>query len=108
MDGILPLTEAFLAFALTMLALATAVSSLVGICHRLTRWRAVGLRRLVDYFYRNEIRTSLSERSGVPSVISDTEDAYGRFARAKFIVDMTFLPEYTLFADLGRDAPVPM
>ena len=39
----MPLIEAFLAFALTMLAFATAVSAVVGVWLRVFRWRAAGL-----------------------------------------------------------------
>lgn len=55
MDGFLPLVEAFLAFALTMLALTTAASAIVGTLQRALRWRPRVLREMVEYLYRNEV-----------------------------------------------------
>lgn len=55
MDGFLPLVEAFLAFALTMLALTTAVSAIVGTLQRALRWRPRVLRQMVEFLYRNEV-----------------------------------------------------
>ena len=61
MDGFLPLVEAFLAFALTILALTTAVSALVGTGQRLLRWRPRVLREMVDFFYRNEVQELIED-----------------------------------------------
>ena len=55
MGGFMPLIEGFLAFALTMLALSTAVSALVGVWLRFFRWRAWGFRRSMETIYDHEI-----------------------------------------------------
>lgn len=66
MDGFLPLIEAFLAFALTMLALTTAVSAIVGACQRALRWRARVLREMVEFFYRNEVEDRIATLQQAP------------------------------------------
>jgi len=53
MAGFLHLVEGFLAFALTMLALSTAVSAIVEVGYNLTRWRARGLRDMAAYLYQD-------------------------------------------------------
>ena len=50
------LLDAALAFALTMLALATIATILIEIVHRLTLWRARGLRDMLGKFYDSEIK----------------------------------------------------
>ena len=59
MNGFLPLIEAFLAFALTMLALATAVSALLGVWMRIFRWRSYGFRMSVKSIYDSQIKQRL-------------------------------------------------
>ncbi len=81
MNGFLPLVEAFLAFALTMLALATAVSAIVGVWMRAFRWRALGLRQSLELIYDREIRPRLSTAAGRTADSSD---------RLGFIADLTF------------------
>jgi hypothetical protein len=49
MGGFLPLMEAFAAFALTMVALTTAVSTILGIFWRVLRLRAMGMRSMLIY-----------------------------------------------------------
>lgn len=81
MGGFMPLIEAFLAFALTMLALATAVSAVVGVWLRVFRWRAYGLRQSLETIYDTEIEPRLTEaRRRSP----DADE------RLNFIADMTF------------------
>src|SRR5450755_2084966 len=89
MGGFLPLIEAFAAFALTMVALTTAVGAILGIGQRGLRMRAHGLRQLVIYFFRNEIkpRLALLQKAGQTLPWSSPEEALPRF-----LVDMTFLP----------------
>jgi replicative DNA helicase len=59
---------------------------------------------VVMFIYRHEYyHPEATETRGLAevAVAKHRQGAIGR-------VDMTFLPEYTLFADLGRDAPVPI
>ncbi len=51
----MPLLDALLAFALTMLVLATVVTVIVQIVHDLLRVRARGLRRMMGRFCKTEI-----------------------------------------------------
>lgn len=103
--GILPLIEAFLAFALTMLGLATAVSSIVGIILAAFRLRAFNLRNLLEYFFRNELAERL-EKAEVAAGETPLEDTAEQNAaqeldrRIKFLVDMSLLPDPLL----GRQA----
>ncbi|MBX6323689.1 MAG: hypothetical protein IRY94_17875 [Rhodospirillaceae bacterium] len=60
MGGFLPLIEAFAAFALTMLALATAVSSILAAGQRAARVRALGMLQMIEYYYRNEVQPFLT------------------------------------------------
>ena len=60
MEAFLPLIEALVAFALTMLGLATAVSAIVGAWMRALRWRASGLRQSVLLLYDREIARQLA------------------------------------------------
>ncbi len=85
MDGFLPLIEGFLAFALTMLALTTGVSAIVGVVHRVRRRRARGLRDMIRMFYLHEVKPLLPEDSP-PSAEASTD------RRADFIADMTLMP----------------
>lgn len=62
MGNFLPLIEGFAAFALTMLALATAVGAIYGACERGVRLRARGMRDMMEFFYRNEVQPLLEER----------------------------------------------
>lgn len=55
MNGFAPLIEGFLAFALTMLALTTGVSAIVGVINHLRRLHARGLRDMVRLFYLREV-----------------------------------------------------
>ncbi|MEO0424979.1 MAG: hypothetical protein AAF184_21770 [Pseudomonadota bacterium] len=84
MDGFLPLIEAFLAFALTMLGLATAVAALTGIWQRTFRWRAAILRESLVTLYTSRIAPLLDGGAG--------DDATKEDALAEFIVEMTMLP----------------
>ena len=54
-NGFAPLIEGFLAFALTMLALTTAVSAIVGALHHLRRRHARGLRDMVRVLYARDL-----------------------------------------------------
>ncbi len=112
MEGFLPLIEGFLAFALTMLALTTAVSAIVGVLHRLRRRRAQGLRDMVRMLYLTEIRDLLpdeyflelrNKKSARATAVQAQwwpgfelkQDAAidGRLeGRADFISDMTLMP----------------
>jgi len=56
MGGFLNLIEGFLAFALTMLALSTAVSAIVEVGLSLFRWRRKGLRDMISYLFREKIK----------------------------------------------------
>lgn len=79
MDAFLPLIEALVAFALTMLGLATAVSAIVGAWMRALRWRAYGLRQSILLLYDRE----LARRPSLPAS-NDADDS-----RLGFVVDMT-------------------
>jgi hypothetical protein len=80
LNGFLPLIEAFLAFALTMLALATAVSAIVGVWLRVFRWRALGLRQSLELIYDKEIQPRLSRAARRTTTAAD---------RLGFVADMT-------------------
>ena len=111
MGGFLGLIEAFLAFALTMLALSTAVSAIVEVGYNLFRWRAKGLREMVAYLFRNEIQERLPEYKPLPPKPEDKTDLvkwekdlakweqekkkwkeWNRDERIDFIFDMTMVP----------------
>jgi hypothetical protein len=77
----MPLIEGFLAFALTMLALSTAVSAIVGVWLRFFRWRAWGFRRSMETIYDREIEPRLREAQ---RQIPPGEE------RLNFLADMTF------------------
>jgi hypothetical protein len=55
-NGFAPLIEGFLAFALTMLAMTTAVSSIVGALHHLRRRHARGLRDMIRVLYLRDLK----------------------------------------------------
>jgi hypothetical protein len=80
MDAFLPLIEALVAFALTMLGLATAVSAVVGAWMRAFRWRAHGLRQSILLLYDRDLAPLLSSLPGNPQ--DDTQ-------RWGYVVDMT-------------------
>lgn len=73
----MPLLDALLAFALTMLALASVATLLVEIVHRVAQLRAKGLRKMLERIFDQEIRprleAELEELSGA------AEDAKRRF-----------------------------
>jgi hypothetical protein len=73
MNGFAPLIEGFLAFALTMLALTTGVSSIVGALNHLRRRHARGLRDMVRVLYLRDL---------VPLVDGTTEPGVGALANA--------------------------
>ena len=81
MGGFMPLIEGFLAFALTMLALATAVSAIVGVWLRFFRWRAFGFRQSMVAIYDGQIEPRLTEARVLHPSPKD---------RLDFIADMTF------------------
>ena len=83
MDGFLPLIEAFLAFALTMMGLATAVAALTGIWQRVLRWRGAILRESLVTLYAGKLAPMLKQRTG-----STADDE----SLAEFVVEMTMLP----------------
>jgi hypothetical protein len=118
MGGILPLLEAFIAFALTMAALTTVVSALVGTWHKLTRARAYGLRMQMVYFFRNELRPALDRlaraeseqapaplrqvvRARQPRADADVTTRSYVNSLARFLVDMTLLPQVVDFKSEG-------
>ena len=122
MEGFLPLIEAILAFALTMVALTTAVSVITGVVFRFFRSRAAGLREMMTYFFRNEVIPLLemieppaSPDSTVPSKptgdVFDTSPQGSYETRIDFLVDMTLLPtviegEKTAREDMLKEADV--
>jgi hypothetical protein len=81
MNGFLPLIEAFLAFALTMLALATAVSALLGVWMRIFRWRSYGFRMSVKSIYDSQIKQRLEAAMRAPP---------NEKMRLEFVASMTF------------------
>jgi hypothetical protein len=97
MGDVLSLIGAFIAFALTMVALTGAVSALLGIVQRTFRWRAAGLRHLIVYLYRNEIVAALARIAKEHPPASRTSAFQNLWdnpseGRAQFLVDMTLLP----------------
>jgi hypothetical protein len=107
MGGFLPLLEAFVAFALTMAALTTVVSALVGTWNKLTRARAYGLRMQMVYFHRNELGPTLRRLAGAAGAgkaLAELEAGLaakgeaGTLALAQFLVDTTLLPQVVDFA----------
>lgn len=100
MQGILPLVEAFLAFALTMLALSMGVSAILSAWQRIRGWRRQGMQHLVEYFYRNEMHPFLEEiraehfkDQAPPADLAPWLNAPGKeMNRRKFVVDMISVP----------------
>lgn len=93
MGNFLPLIEAFIAFALTMLALATAVSSVFGGIQRAKRSHARGMREMMKYYYRNEVHPFLA----VQGLAKTTYEASFRFPTAVIVeteIDQTALIGY--------------
>ena len=101
MGDFMPLIQAFLAFSLTMIALTTAVSVIVGLILRFLRSRASGLREMMNYLFRNEI-IELGEglvedhknNNEIPQALQDiaNNSEARQTRRTEFLVDMTFLP----------------
>ena len=98
MGGFFNLIEAFLAFALTMLALSTAVSSIIASLIGLFRLRARVLRSLVENFYRNElhplierVRARADWRPADPGLTALWDDP--ATYRKVFVAEMTLLPK---------------
>ena len=77
-----------------MLALATAVSAIVGVWMRFFRWRALGLRQSVSLLYDREIAPRLG---GVAKLGEFSGD------RVDFIADMTFGLDLLSGADKGAE-----
>jgi len=84
MTSFLPLIEAFLALALTMLVLTTGVSSLAGTWQRALRARARGLRSLLQAFFHLALRDYASP---TPASV------------ARFVGEMSLQPQ--LLADIA-------
>lgn len=113
MGGILPLLEAFLTFALTMLALTTAVSAMVGLILRFFRSRAYGLREMVSYLYGSEILLMLKDLKAMYGGTKKAPEGLDQFfaenpetrqrCRIEFLVDMTFLPSVIEGSDRARE-----
>jgi hypothetical protein len=70
MNGFAPLLEGFLAFALTMVALTTGVSAIVGAINHLRRKHARGLRDMVRLLYLREIVPLLDGGQPRPASVS--------------------------------------
>jgi hypothetical protein len=101
MNGFAPLIEGFLAFALTMLALTTGVSAIVGAIHHLRRLHARGLRDMVRLLYLREI-VSLVDGTTKPASGSSSSDASGAAPPNTQTIDVG---GRTVVVDMG--APVP-
>jgi hypothetical protein len=101
MNGFLPLVEAFVAFALTMMVLTTAVSVIVGSIHRLLRARAKGLRDTVDYLFRNHLQGLLENTEAETGGIDWSKK------RSQFIVDITMRSEPIIESNKKDDEPDP-
>jgi hypothetical protein len=103
MNGFAPLIEGFLAFALTMLALTTGVSAIVGAIHHLRRLHARGLRDMVRLLYLREI-VSLLDGDGTtkPASGSSPSDASGTAPPNTLTIDAG---GRTVVVDMS--APVP-
>lgn len=105
MSGFMPLVEGFLAFAMTMLALTTGVSALVGIWHRFRRQRARGLREMVRALYLREVFAKLdrSERRSYPADVGDRNKGpyyWERAHQAQFIAQLTLTPQVDVVQDI--------
>ena len=108
MNGFAPLIEGFLAFALTMLALTTGVSAIVGAINQVRRKHARGLRDMVRLLYLREIVPL--EGEGKPAATSGPDGTPGDAlapgaSRAKFIYDMTFMPLPVVVERLETNGP---
>ena len=73
MSGFAPLIEGFLAFALTMLALTAAVSSIVGAVLHLRRRHARGLRDMVRLLYLRELVPLLGAPAAAPRTVHSAD-----------------------------------
>ena len=108
MNGFAPLIEGFLAFALTMLALTTGVSAIVGAINQLRRKHARGLRDMVRLLYLREIVPLEGEgkRAATSGPDGTSGDALAPGARrAEFIYDMTFMPLPVVVERLETNGP---
>jgi len=94
MGGFLPLVEGFLAYALTILALCFAVSSILSVVQRSGRWRSRELRKMMEYLFRNDLLALYAELSGAkPEKDADWDKLRDELGGLdKFLVDMTMLP----------------
>ena len=108
MPKILPLIEAFAAYALTMVALTTAVASLVSVVQRMGRWRALGLRQQASYLFNHDVVPVMAGLTRAPAATTATlatppdRDPKANAIillggsptslRDRFLVDMTMLP----------------
>ena len=97
MTGFAPLIEGFLAFALTMLALTTGVSAIVGALHHLRRWHARGLRDMVRLLYTREL---------VPLLNESARDITVDIAGGRLVVEAAASPVPHMQERLGGAAPV--
>jgi hypothetical protein len=89
MGGFLPLLEAFAAFALTMVALTTAVSTILGVLQRIVRFRSAGMRRQLIFFFRNSLKTLLYPPTE-PTSAQKWEEMNAELKQ--FLVDVSFQP----------------
>jgi hypothetical protein len=75
----MPLLDALLAFALTMLALASVATLLVELVHRIGQLRAKGLRGMLERIYDQELRPLLAAE--LAKLEGAAEDVKQRFLR---------------------------
>ena len=94
MGNFFPLLEGFLAYALTILALCFAVSSVVSVIQRTRRWRAIVMRDMMEYLFRNDLLPLYADICGkkLPNS-AEWDELRGELGGLKtFLVDMTMLP----------------
>ena len=116
MNGFAPLIEGFLAFALTMLALTTGVSAIVGAINQVRRKHARGLRDMVRLLYLREIVPLLLAGDGRAAAASGPDGTPGdalatpraiNVAGSRIVVDMNALVPHAVEQFEGQAGAAP-
>jgi hypothetical protein len=98
----MPLLEAFLALALTMLSLAVIASLLVEFVHRLARTRANDLKGMLEGFYDRELRSFVeTELKKTGKALDDHKKAFiERLAANPLLFGSTSQPQGRIMSSL--------
>ncbi|HSW13589.1 MAG TPA: hypothetical protein VLI06_12165 [Solimonas sp.] len=81
MNSWFPLIEGFIAFALTMVALTSVVSALLGIWQRLWHWRSRGLRTLIRFLYQRDVAGQVAAATEVAPAAAPDINSLGKLLK---------------------------